>query len=329
MDASSLAPVLLLGGAGSLGARTARMLRRLHPELPLTIAARDLAKAQALADELGGADVTAVDLTRPDLALGGRRFSAVVTALRDLSLNSLRLAEAQGVPYLALSDAPFEIGPLVARHVHRPAAPLVLLGHGMGGAPALAALDLAAEFATVERIAVGLVFDPDDPLGPASQVDMDRIAAAGPPPLARMDGAWRFMRGADAARDFEASWGARLAGESVGLIDPLSLAVAGAPNIRVDWAVAASPERGAAPPHEVVIEIEGVRPDGRRETARRVLIDREGYASLSAKGVAVAVERLLGLAGGPAPGAGLYLPESFIPPAHLMARLRELGVEVR
>ena len=43
-------PVLILGGYGSVGSRTARALRRLHPELPLVIAGRDSAKAHALGE---------------------------------------------------------------------------------------------------------------------------------------------------------------------------------------------------------------------------------------------------------------------------------------
>jgi glutamyl-tRNA reductase len=49
-------PVLILGGSGQAGSGAATVLRRWHPALPLTIAGRDIGRAQRVADELGAAD---------------------------------------------------------------------------------------------------------------------------------------------------------------------------------------------------------------------------------------------------------------------------------
>src|SRR3546814_16497526 len=109
--------VLLLGGSGSLGARTAAALRRSHPDLPLTIVGRDAAKAEALAAELGRAGTAVIDLDRADLGLPeNARFSAVVVCLRAHSLNTMTYAQDQGLHSVPLSAAAFEIGHRVARH---------------------------------------------------------------------------------------------------------------------------------------------------------------------------------------------------------------------
>lgn len=324
------ASVLVLGGYGSVGSKTIRMLRRLHPTLPVTIAGRDRAKAEALAAELGHARGATLDLARDDLGLPqGGEYSLVVTALRDLSLRSLRYAQARALPYIALSDGVFELLPTVVQHAHRPSASAVLLlGHGMGAVPMMGALDFAAEFRRLDAIEVGLVFDPEDPLGAASVVDMERIARIGPSPLVRQGGQWVWVGEAATARAFAGVDGRRHAGTAVGLVDVLGLAGSGAADVRVDLAEAPTATRlgGGPASHEVVIEIRGEHLRHGIGRYRRELVDPEGYAFLSARGIAIAIERLLGLDGRPAPGPGLYFPETLLEPAAYMQRLRALGV---
>src|SRR3546814_6357476 len=129
--------VLLLGGSGSLGARTAAALRRSHPDLPLTIVGRDAAKAEALAAELGRAGTAVIDLDRADLGLPeNARFSAVVVCLRDHSLNTMTYAQDQGLPYVPLSDAARQNCPMVASYTPRPPrAPIPCLAHSNGPPP--------------------------------------------------------------------------------------------------------------------------------------------------------------------------------------------------
>jgi saccharopine dehydrogenase-like NADP-dependent oxidoreductase len=62
------ASVLIVGGSGVVGSTAARTLRRLHADLPITIGGRDLARARAVAEEIGDADAVVVDLARPTSA---------------------------------------------------------------------------------------------------------------------------------------------------------------------------------------------------------------------------------------------------------------------
>src|SRR3546814_19042294 len=84
-------PVLLLGGSGVVGSLAARSLRRLQPELPLVIGGRDLAKAQAVAKEIGGASLARIDLARTDLGPPvDVSFRPVAVVVKDDPLKSLK-----------------------------------------------------------------------------------------------------------------------------------------------------------------------------------------------------------------------------------------------
>jgi len=74
-------PVLIIGGSGFVGALAARILRKLHPDVPIAIGGRNLDKAQAVAGEIGNAEAVVVDLDRRDLGLSAdKAFSTIAMA---------------------------------------------------------------------------------------------------------------------------------------------------------------------------------------------------------------------------------------------------------
>ncbi|MDC0722270.1 hypothetical protein [Nannocystis bainbridge] len=331
MSASMKNPVLLLGGSGVVGRRVARALRRLHPELPIVLAARDVAKATAVAAQIGGpTTATRVDLAREDLGLEGASFGAVVTLLTDPWLNSLKFAQARGLAYLSFASFAFEIGPEVAHFIQNPGrAPILLLGHVFGGVGTLAALHLAREFKKVESIALAGVVDPEDQGGPASQADFERLGSAFPSALIREDGLWRWVAGEEAAREIVDVTGVKRQGGVLALLDVVSLAAATeARSIRVDFATREAVS-GRGPATELIVEIAGEDHEGAAKQVRIEITDDDVYANLSAYGAALATERLLGLAGHEAPEPGLYHPESLLEPERAMQRLQELGAKIR
>ena len=85
-------PILLIGGSGVVGRGTARFLQIAHPDVQLLIGGRDLARAVAVASEVGTAQGVVLDLTAGDLGLGARPVRAVATLLYDDSLAGLRFA---------------------------------------------------------------------------------------------------------------------------------------------------------------------------------------------------------------------------------------------
>jgi hypothetical protein len=336
MSASSKDPVLIVGGSGVVGSRAARTLRRLEPRLPIAIGGRDLAKAEAIAGEIGLATAARIDLDRRDLGLpgqGGQAFSAIAMFVKDDGLHAMNHAQSRGVPYLDISTGLFEIGPAVARYIHQPsAAPILLASHYLAGTVTLAALYFARELRTVQSIAIGAVLDEQDMGGPAAHADYQRYMTASPNALLLADGKWRWVGGDDATRRFETVDGTEVQAQAYGVLDVVSLAAAtGARSVRLDLALGqtASRRRGERFSTEVVIETEGEQRDGSPTRVRHELVHSDGQAPMTALGVAMGLQRLLGLAGGPPVAPGLYFPDAILDPESMVQRLRELGTSIR
>jgi hypothetical protein len=334
MSTSMKPPVLIIGGAGVVGSQAARLLRQLHPDLPITIGGRDLSKAATVARESGLAHVATIDLERADLGLPvGAAYSAIALFVKDDSLNSVRYAQALGVPYLSISTGVFEIGPEVALYIHRPAsAPILMASHWLAGAATLPALHFAREFQRIDTIEIGAVLDDQDMGGPAAYADYERLTRAAPNALIRKRGKWLWATGEDATRRFRAVDGIEVEGRAYSAFDVVSLAAAtDAASVRFDLVVgeSASRRRGEAFSTEMSIEIAGQRHDGTTARVRHELIHPAGQGPVTAVGVAVGIERLLGLAGGPPAAPGLYLPEVLIEPEYMLRRLEESGTQIR
>ncbi|MEO3801605.1 hypothetical protein [Nonomuraea sp. B1E8] len=321
--------VLIMGGSGQAGAGTAALLRRWYPELPLTIAGRDLGRARRVADELGGATAVTIDLRRGDLGLQWTdRYSAVVATVWDSHLNGLRYAQDRGLPYVSISSGLVDIGPeVVAAGLRAGAAPILLASHWYAGLVVLAVLGLAREFDRLDTIEVGGVLDEQDSGGPAATADMARLLAATSAGHVRRDGVFDWVSGPDAQVEVTSVDGAVLPGQIVPILDVPSLAVAtGAPNVRFAFAIgeSAGRRRGGPASTEVKIDLEGVDRAGAPLRTSRYLLHPEGQRPLTALGVALGVERLLGLRGDPVP-PGLHTPEALIDPGYAAERMAEIG----
>jgi len=329
--ASASKPVLILGGSGVVGSRAVAALRTLQPELPIAIGARDLARANAVAQSAGNATALQVDLGRADLGVhAGTTFSAVVTLLKDETLNSMKYAQAHGLPYVSFSDYLFEISPQVALYVQKPtSAPILFLGHALGGATTLAALHFARELPSIATLDVAVAVYDDDHGGPATHADIERGGRV--TPLLRKNGQWIWAAGDEIARTVTAADGTKLRGSAYPVLDVVSLAAAtDAPNVRFDLALrsAASRPVGKRPSLEMIFEIEGVDAEGKNRRVRHEIVDDEDLSTLSARGLAITVERLLGLAGGPPVPPGLYNPETILDPADVVRKLEAFGARI-
>jgi hypothetical protein len=95
--------------------------------------------------------------------------------------------------------------------------------------------------------------------------------------------------------------------------------------VRLDMAVApTAPGANGKPGHEVMIEIHGRAQDG-VITRRWMVTDPDGNVAFGAKGLVLAAERLLGLDGKPAAGAGLYSWKRFWMPKGFWRSCRSCG----
>jgi hypothetical protein len=322
-------PVLILGGSGQAGSGAAAVLRRWHPALPLTIAGRDVGRAQRVADELGTATAVTVDLRRGDLGLpAGHGCSAVVATLWDDHLHGLRYAQQRGVPYFNISSALVDIAPeVVAGAQQAGASPILLASHFCAGIAVLATLHSAREFARIDAIRIGAVLDELDAGGPAGLADLERWATATSAGLVRRDEVFAWVDGADAQADVRSGDGTVLPARTIAILDVPSLALAtGARDVRFDFAVgeSAGRRRGVAPSLEIRIDVDGAGPSGAPMRTSRYLVHPDGQRPLTETGIALGVERLLGLRGD-AVAPGIHTPEALIDPAYAVERLTEIG----
>lgn len=325
----SPAPILLVGGSGIVGSWTARFLRAANPDLPLLIGGRDLAKAEEAAKKVGRAEGVAIDLSAADLGLGGRAVSAVAVFFTDERVAGLRFAQSRGVAYLNISPGINELAPEVAAYIHRPsAAPVVLGTEWLVGATTIPTLDFAKAFGRIDEIAIAAVLDEEDAFGPAATADFERQTKTAPAALARHDGAYVWRVGEDAKATIRAIDGTEMEASALSPNDVLGLAnETGAPNVRFDLAlgVSSSRRRGEAPSAEILVELAGVDHEARPLRNRHAVVHPEGQMPLTGLGVAMVLERLVGLDGKPPTTPGLYFPYQLLEPTAYLARLKEMG----
>jgi hypothetical protein len=325
-------PILLLGGAGMVGRWTARFLRAAHPDTRLLIGGRDLEKARQVAAEVGAAEGVAIDVTAADLGLGDRPIGAVAAFFTDASLGGLHFAQARGVPHVGISTALHAIAPEVAAYVRKPEASAIVLGtEWLVGAATIPALRFAADFGRIDDINIGALIDEVDIGGPEQALDYDRAANARPAALSRRDGGYFWRAGDEAFGGFRAADGTPMEGAAMSLVDVVGLAEeTGASNVQLNLAVGVSStrRRGEAMSTEIIIELAGEDHAGQPLRTRHAVIFPGGQLPLTGLGVALVVERLVGLGGREPTPPGLYFPYQLLAPDTYFARLAQAGGQV-
>lgn len=325
-------PILLVGGAGHVGHWTARHLRAAHPDVPLLIGGRDLAKAKAIAAEMGHALGVAIDMTSDDLGLGGTPVSAIAVLFTDERVAGLRFAQTRGVPYISISPGIIELMPEVAAFMHRPeAAPVVLGTEWLVGATTVPTIEFAKAFGRIDDITIGALLDEQDSFGPAATADLERQTKAMPAALTKRNGAWVWRVGEHARSSFRAVDGTEMHATALSPNDVLGLAAAtGATSVRFDLAVGESSSRRRGEPMstEIVIELTGNDHVGRPLRTRHAIVHPQGQMPLTGLGVAIVLERLVGLDGQSPTRPGLYFPHQLIEASAYLARLQAIGGRV-
>jgi hypothetical protein len=322
-------PILLMGGTGAIGRMTAQSLRDAHPDLPILIGGRDLAKSADVASNIGNAHGVLIDAEADDLGLGARAVSAVAVFYSDASLAGLRFAQSRGVPHLGISSGIFEIAPEVAAYMHRPTASAIVLGYEwLVGATTVATLEFAKVFTRVDDIVIGALVDEQDGGGPAVAEDFERLSKLMPAALTRRDGAYMWRSGNDATATFRAIDGTEMQAAGFSSIDVAGLAtVLDARNVQFDIATGVSSTRraGGTKSTEIIIELSGRGQDHLPLRTRNAVFHPGGAAPLTVLGVTMILERLVGLdSRAPAP-AGLYFPYQLITPTAFFERLEAAG----
>ncbi|MCM2387803.1 saccharopine dehydrogenase [Streptomyces albipurpureus] len=163
-------PVLLVGGYGTVGAELARLAA---PHWPLLLAGRTVERGQRLAQETG-ARLVRWDLGDPKPFREAVR--AVVTVVNDPDDRVLRAAVRGQVPYVDVArwTARMQRAATVAALL-RPTAPVLLSSAWMGGVASLSAAALAEDLGGADTVEVAIRWDLKDRAGADSVEFMDRF----------------------------------------------------------------------------------------------------------------------------------------------------------
>lgn len=322
--------ILIAGGYGLVGSLIAKHIRRAGLDVELILAGRTPERGRALASELGRA--RAVRLNVEDPAPGLREAGAidlVVAALNDRTDALLFAAMGAGIAHISITKMAGGISPIVAAVAFKPpAAPVVLLGHWQAGVLTIATSHAAQEFAQIDRIELAALYDYADPIGPMTVEDSSSFVGQA---LLRQSGNWVWVDAREHTREVVQPSGGVVVSTPMGVLDlPSVAAFTSAPNIRFDLGIGQSlgTRAGAPASHELVIDISGRLMSGEQATRRTVVSDPAGQAHLTALGVLVAIERVLGIDGQPCPPPGIQFPESFIQTSAAIARFNQFGVQI-
>lgn len=318
--------VLIAGGYGLVGGQVARLLHEAGHDLELVLAGRNPEAGAALTAELG-ATTAALDVDAPHLAAVGP-LHLVIAALQDPGDNLLMAALKAGAAHIGIvrtADSLASSAIAAAALARRPA---LMLGHWQAGVLTLAALAAAREFAQVDGVAMAALYDYADPIGPMTANDAGGFVGRA---LIRRGGSWDNVAATEHGRSVARPGQPPFDALPMGVLDvPALAAMTGARDVRFDLGTGTS--RGTAgggeASHDLYIDLAGRDAAGAAMTRRVVVSDPRGQAHLTALGVLVGVERLLGLDGAPPPAAGLVFPEGVLDPVRAMARLQGFGVSV-
>lgn len=347
--------ILIVGGYGIVGRQTAELIRRRHPELPLIIAGRNPAKAEALAGELKNAGTAVVDMDRPN-PLKGRGPRAILAVANDPHDYLLTDAITAGIPYLDITrwtervrSAATFAGPM--------RAPVMLSSAWMAGIAALIGVSAARRLARVDRIDISVLYALKDNAGPNSIAYMDRLAT---PFDVMLKGELKQVRPYTDPRKITFPGGYTAKAYRFDTPDQLTLpTTAGAQTVSTriafDDAVSTgllvlltrsgiwklfsgkrfAPLRqrllynpGSGASHELVIEAVGTDADGNPKSIRATVADPQGQSHLTAVGALIQLERLLGLDGAPPPPPGIVYPDTAPQIDVALKALAEFGVSI-
>ncbi|MES3026559.1 MAG: hypothetical protein V4820_01750 [Pseudomonadota bacterium] len=318
--------VLIAGGYGLVGGLVARHIRAAGHDVELILAGRNPADGEALARELG-ANTARLDVATPDLAEIGA-VDLVIAALQDPREALLLAALRSGAAHIGVTRTADTMSPVAVAAAAFASRPVLMLGHWQAGVMTLAAQAAARAFTRVERIEMAALYDYADPIGPMTAGDSQGFVGRA---LTRSEGLWVSVDAAVSARQVVRRGQPDFDAMPMGVLDVPGLAImTGAPNVRFDLGTGESrgTQAGLAASHELFIDITGQVEGGQVETRRTVVSDPRGQAHLTALGVLVGVERILGLDGGALAVPGLKFPESFIDAVAAMARFEAFGVTI-
>jgi hypothetical protein len=321
--------IFIAGGYGLVGSNMARLIRKVHPNVELTLAGRNPEKAHSLTNELGKADTAHLDLDKEVNAEGLADYDLIIAALSDPAERLIEIVMNKQLAYIGISKLANELAPFTFTALkNRPKQPFVLLGHWQAGVLTIVAQKEAESFEQIDSVKAVGFYDERDPIGPMVRNEMDGFTDRA---LVRKNRTWKWMDSKSNSREFQLPDGRTATGYPMASLDVPSLgSITGAPNVRFDFVQGESigSQAGKKASHDLYIDIEGTLPSGKSAKRRTVISDPNGQAHMTGLGVLAATERVLGLDGQSPADGGIHLPETLIQPDDAINHFKEFGVNI-
>lgn len=322
--------ILIVGGYGQVGSNVAHLIRKADKTIELILAGRNPQNGERLAKELNNAETACINLEEGfDISLFGK-IDLIISALDD-HRNILReTAVSHGIACIAVSELADQISPTAFLSLHKAiSAPIVFAGHWQAGLLTLVVKQLSAKFKHIKSINMAGLYDTKDPVGPLVTKEVTGFVGQA---LLRQDGKWLSVEAKNNTRVINLYDRSQAVGYPMSTLDVPSIAAfTGVSNIRFDFIIGESigSKKGVEASHDLYIEIEGDLFSGERTKLVTTVSGPRGNSHLTAVGIYLITENILGLNGqSEQKTGGLYLPETIVPADSIMSRLTEFGIEV-
>ncbi|MCX2483140.1 hypothetical protein [Pedobacter sp. MR2016-24] len=322
--------ILIVGGYGMVGSNIARLIRQADQHIELILAGRNPQNGIALAEELNHSETAYINLKEGFELSQFKKIDLIISAVDDRSNILRETAILNGIACIAVSELGDQISPTAFLGLHKTIlAPVVYAGHWQAGILTLMVRQQANKFSQIETIELAGLYDPKDSVGPLVANEVSGFVGEA---LIRKGGNWLSLQAKENPRTIDLHNHSSATGYPLSTLDVPSIAAfTSAKNIRFDFITGESigTSKGVEASHDLYIIIEGTLLSGEKRKLKTILSGPKGNSHLTAVGVYLITEKILGLNGqSEQQTGGLYLPETMITTDHISNRLEEFGIEI-
>jgi hypothetical protein len=326
--------ILIAGGYGLVGSTIAKHIRAISRDVEIILAGRNPEKGMALVQELEHARTIYLDLEDTTLInkFDWKQFDLIVSAVADPADTLIHAAMNHHIAHIGISKITDQVAPILFSGLQsRPKRPIVLLGHWQAGTIATILQKVAVEFNHIDKVELTALYDVRDPIGPMVVNELSNAESWMNRGYIREEGKWKWVDAEKHTRFIHKDNEHVMQGKPMASLDLPSIAsITQASNIRFDLVQGESMGTiaGNKASHDVYIDLEGTLQTGEQIKQRTIISDPNGQAHLTALGVLVTIERILGLDGDPPADGGIHLPETLLSPKKAIARFKQFGVQI-
>jgi hypothetical protein len=322
--------ILIVGGYGMVGSNIARLIRQADKRMELVLAGRNPQNGILLAKELNYSETAYINLEEGFELSDFKKIDLIISAVDDHSNILRETAILNGIACIAVSELADQISPTAFLSLHKTiVAPVVYAGHWQAGLLTLMVKQQANKFSQIETIELAGLYDPKDSVGPLVANEVSGFVGEA---LIRKGGDWLSLQAKENPRTIDLYNHSSAIGYPLSTLDVPSIAAfTGAKNIRFDFITGESigTSKGLEASHDLYITIIGTLLSGEKRKLSTIVSGTKGNSHLTAVGVYLITENILGLNGQSEQKiGGLYLPETIISTDYISSRFKEFGIEI-